>query len=117
MFEASQFRLGCAQRRLPTPYRGYLWGESSEAWCERLRTDLISARLLNEQRVAEFFEFHRAVLQRVTIQIDFDYGSLAEAPANERLGKRVFDMLLQRAAQRSRAVAAIRAGLFHHPPL
>src|SRR5918911_71260 len=82
----------------------------------RLQTS--DSSLVNQERVARlFFHARRTVIQLIYVEKDFDKRGLAEMSLNQRFRERVFDMFLQGAAKRARAVGTIRAGLIDEPAL
>jgi hypothetical protein len=72
---------------------------------------------VNQKRVARLLDPGGAVDKLVPLGVDLDEGGAAQAPLNKRLGERVFDVLLERAAQGAGAVGAVGAGLVHNPAL
>ena len=72
---------------------------------------------MNQQRRPCFIDHDRAEVEFVAVKKHFDQRSLAELTLNQGFGKRIFDIFLQRAAQRASAVRAIGAGLVNNPAL
>ena len=72
---------------------------------------------MNQQRIGGDFDTRRPVIQFIAIDKHFNQRSAFEVTLNQSFRERVFDVLLQGAAQRAGAVRAIGAGLFHDPAL
>src|ERR671926_260900 len=73
--------------------------------------------LMNQERVAGLLDGGRAVRELAALGVDLDDRGVAERALDERLGERVFDVLLERAPERPRAVGAVAAGLLDDPAL
>src|SRR3989442_14188286 len=83
-----------------------------EVWalCGKARPEMVGTALRGKRSGADELVVHRPVVERLIGDDDFQSRGRDDLALDQRLRERVFDVLLQRAAQRPGSVRAVGAG-------
>src|SRR6266566_10166761 len=88
---------------------------SAQELCGKARPEMVGTALRGKRSGADELVVHRPVVERLVGDNDFQSRGRDDLALDQRLRERVFDVLLQRAAQRPGSVGAVCAGLLQDP--